>query len=135
MLYHVSRNGQNYGPYTLEDLQKYVACGNVLPTDLAKSDDMPDWVPVSQVLGMAPAAPAAYQQPLAPAYPASGVAIYPDAPNLSWGLVLLFAFFTCSLFMFVWNLVIASWLKRVHFFKRLQEYFLQSFYKVKSEIG
>ena len=25
MLYHVSRNGQNYGPYTLEDLQRYVA--------------------------------------------------------------------------------------------------------------
>src|ERR1035437_4393951 len=113
MPYHVSRNGQNYGPYTLQNLQKYVASGNVLPPDLAKSDDMPDWVPVSQVLGMPPAAPAAYQQPLAPAYPASGVAIYPDAPNLSWGLVLLFAFFTCSLFMFVWNLVIASWLKRV----------------------
>ena len=113
MLYHVSRNGQNYGPYTLEDLQKYVASGNVLPTDLAKSDDMPDWVPVSQVLGMAPSAPAAYQQPFAPTYTTSGVAMYPDAPNLSWGLVLLFAFFTCSLFMFVWNLVIAAWLKRV----------------------
>ncbi len=51
MLYHVTRNGQNYGPYTLEDLQRYVASGNVLPTDLAKSDEMAEWVPVSQVLG------------------------------------------------------------------------------------
>jgi hypothetical protein len=42
MLYHVTRGGQTYGPYTLEDLKKYVASGNVLPTDLAKSDDMPD---------------------------------------------------------------------------------------------
>ena len=31
MQYHVSRNGQTYGPYTLEDLQRYVASGNVLP--------------------------------------------------------------------------------------------------------
>lgn len=113
MLYHVTRNGQNYGPYTREDLQKYVASGNVLLTDLAKSDEMPDWVPVSQVLGVAPGVPPAYQQPAAPGYPSSSAAIYPDAPNLSWGLVLLFAFFTCSLFMFVWNLVVASWLKRV----------------------
>jgi hypothetical protein len=113
MLYHVTRNGQNYGPYTLEDLQKYVASGNVLLTDLSKSDEMAEWVPVSQVLGVAPVAPPAYPQPVAPGYPASNVAIYPDAPNLSWGLVLLFAFFTCSLFMFVWNLVVAAWLKRV----------------------
>jgi hypothetical protein len=113
MLYHVTRNGQNYGPYTLEDLQKYVASGNVLLTDLAKSDEMPDWVPVSQVLGVAPSSPPVYQQPVAPGYPASNVAIYPDAPNLNWGLVLLFAVFTCSLFMFVWNLVVAAWLKRV----------------------
>jgi hypothetical protein len=113
MLYHVTRGGQTYGPYTLEDLKKYVASGNVLPTDLAKSDNMPDWVPVSQVLGMAPGVPPAYQQPLAPAYPAANVAMYPDSPNLNWGLVLLFSFFTCSLFMFVWNLVLSAWLKRV----------------------
>lgn len=113
MLYHVSRNGQNYGPYTLEDLRKYVASGNVLPTDLAKSDDMPEWLPVSHVLGMAPAPLPAYQQSPAPASGAPYLAIYPDAPNLSWGLVLLFAIFTCSLFMFIWNLVIAAWLKRV----------------------
>jgi len=113
MLYHVSRNGQNYGPYTLEDLQKYVASGNVLLTDLAKSDDMRDWVPVAQVLGVAPSAPVAYAPPIQPGYPPPQVMAYPDAPNLSWGLVLLFAFFTCSLFMFVWNLVLASWMKRV----------------------
>ena len=51
MLYHVKRNDENYGPYTLEDLQRYVASGNVLPTDLAKSEGMTEWVPVAQVLG------------------------------------------------------------------------------------
>jgi hypothetical protein len=69
MLYHVKRNDQNYGPYTLEDLQKYLASGNVLPTDLAKSDEMADWQSVAQVLNIASAVPPAYQHPLAPAYP------------------------------------------------------------------
>ena len=53
MTYQVSRNGQMYGPYTLEDLQRYVASGNVLLTDMAKSEEMPDWLPVAQILGTA----------------------------------------------------------------------------------
>jgi hypothetical protein len=109
-----------YGPYTLEDLQRYVASGNILPTDMAKSEDMPDWLPVAQVLGIAgttgvenPAAmptpaygaPSGYPQP-------SGVA-FPDPPNLHWALELLLGFFTCGLFVVVWNLVIASWANRI----------------------
>lgn len=117
MLYHVTRNGQNYGPYTIEDLKRYVASGNILPSDMAKSDDMADWVPVAHVLGQtvggAPGAPIPYPPASAQPYAPLGLAPYPDAPNLNWGLVLLFAFFTCSLFMFVWNLVNAAWLKRV----------------------
>ena len=114
MLYLITRNGQSYGPYTLEDLQKYVASGNVLPTDLAKSDEMTEAAPVWQVLGMP--APQSFQQPQVQAYPGGmpqAVALYPDAPNLSWGLVLLFSFFTCGFFMFIWNLVVSSWMKRV----------------------
>jgi hypothetical protein len=120
MTYQVSRNGQMYGPYTLEDLRRYVASGNILPTDMAKSEEMPDWLPVAQILGAAgtaetgsPAAipapaygaPSTYQQP-------SGVA-YPDPPNLHWGLELLLGFFTCGLFVVVWNLVIAAWANRI----------------------
>ena len=62
MPYQISRGGQMYGPYTLEDLQRYVASGNVLPTDMAKSEEMADWAPVSQILGgTAAAAVAPYQ--------------------------------------------------------------------------
>ena len=119
MTYQVSRNGQMYGPYTLEDLQRYVASGNVLATDLAKSEEMPDWVPVAQILGTvtaaAPAAayiqPPAYGQPPAYAQP-TGVA-YPDAPNLHWGLVLLFGILTCGFFFAIWDLVQVLWMKRV----------------------
>ena len=123
MTYQVSRNGQMYGPYTLDDLRRYVASGNILLTDMAKSEEMPDWVPVAQILstvagtagaaaaggpGAPPptyAAPAAYPQP-------SGIG-YPDPPNMNWGLELLLGFLTCRLFVFVWNLVIASWANRV----------------------
>jgi hypothetical protein len=128
MTYQVSRNGQMYGPYTLEDLQRYVASGNVLPTDLAKSEEMTDWVPVAQVLGQTPgpipgqtpgpipsqpfgtAAPA-YAPP--PGYPVASVNQYPDPPNLNWGLELLLGFLTCGLFVVVWNLIVANWSKRV----------------------
>jgi hypothetical protein len=138
MHYQISRNGQLYGPYTLEDLQRYLASGNVLPTDLAKSEAMSDWVPVSQVLEDVAAGPSAaapdlgfsgpsiasggyagpdlgtqVYNPVAQAQATLAASPYPDAPNLHWGLVLLFAFLTCTLFMFIWNLVISAWLKRV----------------------
>ncbi len=124
MLYQVSRNGQVYGPYTLEDLQRYLASGNVLPTDLAKSEEMTDWLPVSQILGTQATAPPAgfgaasyvdpaYGQMATSQSNALAASPYPDAPNLHWGLVLLFSALTCGLFMFIWNLIVAAWLRRV----------------------
>jgi uncharacterized protein DUF4339 len=113
MQYQVSRNGQMYGPYTLEDLQRYVASGHVLLADLAKSEDMQEWQPVSGVLGTSPSgsAPVYAAQPVYGQQPATGA--YPDPPNLNWALELLFGFLTCVLFVIVWNLVIAAWAKRV----------------------
>ena len=108
MPYTVSRNGQTYGPYTLEDLQRYVAAGNILPSDMAKSDEMPDWLPVSQILGTPTPVP-----PAAPTYAEPTGTPYPDPPNLNWGLELLLGFFTCGLFVVAWNLVIATWGKRI----------------------
>ena len=54
MNYFISRNGQEFGPYTLGDLQRYVASGNILVSDLTRSEAMTDWVPVSQVIGNIP---------------------------------------------------------------------------------
>ncbi len=132
MNFQVSRNGQMYGPYTLADLQRYVGSGNVLLTDLAKSEAMSEWLPVSQVLareapgflaGAGAASPAAgaaspayapvssadtpYQMP----YGAAGALV--DPPNLSWGLVILFSILTCGLFSLIWDLVQAAWMRRV----------------------
>src|SRR5215467_6420168 len=54
MKYYIQRQLTEYGPYTLADLQRYVAQGNILLTDLTRSEGMTDWVPVSQVLGNIP---------------------------------------------------------------------------------
>ena len=115
MTYQVTRNGQMYGPYTLEDLQRYVASGNVLLTDLAKSEEMPDWVPVAQILGTPTlgAAGATPAHPTPAAYPQQPGVVYPDPPNLNWGLELLLGFLTCGLFVVVWNLIIAAWANRI----------------------
>jgi hypothetical protein len=109
MQYHVKRNSQSYGPYTLEDLQKYVASGNVLLTDLAKSDEMPEWQPVAQLLGAS--------APTATAIPAQSYSqsqFYPDPPNLHWALVLVIGIFTCGLFCVVWMFVQAAWMRKVN---------------------
>ena len=120
MLYQVSRNGQTYGPYTLEDLQRYIASGNILPTDLAKGDEMPEWVPVAQVLGASasaagspPVAPAAYTGS-GPVYAPGSAALYPDPPNLHWALVLLIGIFTCGLFCRCGIFVQAAWMRKVN---------------------
>ena len=48
MNYKVSRNNQEYGPYTLEELQKYIAEGTILPDDYAY--DGINWLTVSELL-------------------------------------------------------------------------------------
>lgn len=83
MSYYISRNQQSYGPYSLEDLQRYVASGQIAATDLAQGEGMPNWIPVSQILaggsGAAPIPPVAptpptpqvpqsYSQPQQPGY-------------------------------------------------------------------
>jgi len=130
MLYHVTRNGQTYGPYTLEDLQKYVASGNVLPTDMAKSDDMAEAVSVAQLLGMA--APAMGAAPLATYAVASGeypqtAALYPDPPNLHWALVLVIGLFTCGIFTFIWMFVQAAWVRKVNPNSKAIFYYIAAF--------
>jgi hypothetical protein len=138
MKYHISRGGQQFGPYSLEDLKKYLAQGNVLPTDLAWAEGMAGWVPVSQVAGppqpaapAAPAPPAAFQaptpapmpafQPAAPAFQApvsagysqAGSAAYPAPPAMQWVLVVVLAIVTCGLFPLIWLFIQAGFVKKI----------------------
>jgi hypothetical protein len=108
MNYFIHRDGQQYGPYTLADLQRYVASGDILLTDLARSEGMDTPLPVAQIIGtiQVPQAPA-------PAGPVSLAPQYPDPPNLHWGLVLLFGIISCGLFTTAWDIVQAVWMRQV----------------------
>ena len=108
MNYMLMRNGQQYGPYTLADLQRYVAAGNILVSDLVKSEGMDDWVPLSQIIGNIPV-PA----PATPQWAPPPVSPYPPPPSLHWGIVLALQIVTCGLFGWAWVIVQAVWIKKV----------------------
>jgi hypothetical protein len=110
MDYFVRRGDQRFGPYNLSDLQKYVQSGNVAVEDLAQSEGMTEWVPVSQVLGNIPAM-----------VTGGGVAVFADAepqlvplpPNLHWSIVLILGVLTRQLFNLIWALVQANWARKL----------------------
>ncbi|WP_446744419.1 DUF4339 domain-containing protein [Silvibacterium acidisoli] len=108
MNYFITRDGQQYGPYTLSDLQRYVASGEILLTDLAFSEGMAEPLPVSQIIGTIPV-----PQPVYQVSAMNTDSLYPDPPNLHWGLVLLFDILSCGLFQIAWDLVQSSWMKKV----------------------
>jgi uncharacterized protein DUF4339 len=65
MKYYIQRGLNEYGPYTLADLQRYIASGNIQLTDLTRNEAMKEWVPVSQVIGNIPLPPPTPQMPAA----------------------------------------------------------------------
>jgi hypothetical protein len=119
MNYFIKRDLNEYGPYSLADLQKYVASGNILLTDLCRSEGLTEWVPVSQVIGNIPV-PAAPQP--APTYggPAAAggyapvaASQYPAPPNLHWAAVLAISIVTCGIFSMIWLIVEGLWVKKI----------------------
>ena len=52
MQIYISRDGQQNGPYGIEDINAYLENGTLLPTDLACQDGMTEWVPISQIPGV-----------------------------------------------------------------------------------
>ena len=40
------------GPYTVDQINEYLAQGSLLPTDYAWHEGLPDWVPVTQISGV-----------------------------------------------------------------------------------
>jgi hypothetical protein len=114
MEYFVQRGEQKFGPYTLAEMQEYAQSGRILSTDLAKSEGLLDWVPVSQILGNIPAPVAA---PVAVAAPVETV---PLPPNLHWGLLVLILIVTriflnvlSLLFNWAWALILANWARQL----------------------
>jgi GYF domain 2 len=109
MDYLVQRGEEQFGPYTLAELQEYAQSGRILATDLAKSEGLADWVPVSQILGNIPA-PVAVSASTISAPPEPTV---PLPPNLHWSLVLILGLLTRQLFNCAWAFVQANWARKL----------------------
>ncbi len=62
---HITRDGQSFGPFSSEEARQRLADGEFQLTDLAWTDGLPDWVPLSTLPGFA----AAESAPPAPAAP------------------------------------------------------------------
>jgi hypothetical protein len=112
MNYFIKRDLSEFGPYTLSELQRYVASGNVLLTDQCRSEGMNEWIPVSQVIGNIPV-PATAPAPTAASAAAAAAALYPAPPSLHWAVVLLLSVVTCGIFLWVWAIVEANWVRKV----------------------
>jgi hypothetical protein len=123
--YTLSRGGEKYGPYTLDQLRDYVKQGSVQMNDLVWCPGMTTWSPVSAVLGSGgdagstpaevvppPIPGSTYGVPKVPSPYSSGAAI-PKPPSLHWALVLLISIVTCGIFGLVWMFLQAAWVRRL----------------------
>jgi hypothetical protein len=115
MNYRVKRGDQEFGPYSLSDLQGYLQSGYILASDLAQSEGMTDWIPVSEILGNIPIPLSPQPGVYAGSDPDAAFAqqIVPLPPNLHWGWLLLLDVVTRSLFNLVWGFVQANWARKL----------------------
>jgi uncharacterized protein DUF4339 len=110
MEYFVKRGDQRFGPYSLSDLQQYVQSGNLVVEDVAQSEGMTDWVPLSQVLGNIPAVAMSGGLTAAPVIPPELVAL---PPNLHWSIVLIVGLITRQFFNLFWALLQGHWAQKL----------------------
>lgn len=109
MEYFIKRGEQRFGPYNLSEVQQYVQSGNILLEDMAQSEGMDSWVPVSQILGNIPATVAATG--IAPFVPETERVALP--PNLPWWVLLILVVLTRQIFNLIWALVQANWARKL----------------------
>lgn len=107
MTYRVARSGQTFGPYTEAEIRQYILSGNIGLSDLVQGEATGDWVPVQSLFPPV----AGVQPPVVPLVSPSK--LYPDPPDFPWWGALLLGAVTGGIFFVVWDIVEASWLKRI----------------------
>lgn len=98
MTYRIARGAQVFGPYAADEVYRLLAAGNIVPTDMAQGEGMPEWRPVGELF---------------PARPMGAMTLFPDPPNMPWWLALLLGIVTGGLFFVLWDIVEAAWMRRV----------------------
>ena len=108
MTYRIARGGQTFGPYTDAEIRQYIASGNIGMSDMAIAEGSSEWVLVQHLF---PLTTVPVPPPMATVSVSS--VLYPDPPDFPWWAALILFFVTGGLFMVVWDIVQASWLKRI----------------------
>ncbi|PYJ12092.1 MAG: hypothetical protein DMF06_00630, partial [Verrucomicrobia bacterium] len=86
MQIHVARNGQQVGQYSIEEVNRRLADGSLLPTDLAWFEGAANWAPLSTLPGVTiPGPPPVLVPPNPPSPPtfASSTIPAPPAPRIA----------------------------------------------------
>lgn len=115
MEYLIKRGDAQFGPYSLNGLQQYLQSGQLSRDDLARSEGMADWVPLSQVLGTVPVPP----PPMPGSYGATQAIPEPQAglvklpPNLPWWVLMALNLVTYNLFVCIWSIVLGNWARKL----------------------
>jgi TM2 domain-containing membrane protein YozV len=82
MSYYIQRQQNQYGPYSLAELQTYLSQGSILWTDLGRTDAMTHWVPVSQLLNLVVPAVAVPSPALVAATGSAAAPVAAQAPQV-----------------------------------------------------
>jgi hypothetical protein len=80
-MYHVGRNGQQTGPFSIEQLKAMAANGELQPTDLVWKEGMAGWEPASTLPGVFSTAPSAIDVPQTNPVPLAQATVLPPAPG------------------------------------------------------
>jgi hypothetical protein len=64
-MYYLGKNGQQTGPFSIEQLQSMAASGQVAPSDMLWAEGMSEWAPASSIAGIfaAPQSSPVYSTP------------------------------------------------------------------------
>jgi len=63
---YINRNGQEFGPYSIEEARRYLNVGQLVMSDTAKREGDEGWLPVATVLGVVPPPPSPIPPPPPP---------------------------------------------------------------------
>jgi hypothetical protein len=128
LTYLIDRDGQQYGPYTLEQLRGYVTSGSILPTDIARHTETGVATTVAALLQEEDARfpPPGYVQPGYGYARPEHVPIVPLPPNLHWAVVLLISF-VLNPFAAGWYVYQMVWVRNLDRENKALLYFVAGF--------
>lgn len=89
MQIHIHRDGQQYGPYSPEDITKHLRDGTLRSNDLAWYEGCSDWIPLSNVPGVTtPSRLPATPPPPITTRPPSEFALWNPSAAVNWSVLI-----------------------------------------------